>query len=641
MPLRRPPCPALLVLLCACAPGSGLNGPALPEPVSGTGPCFEADITDGLQGGDEILLLFECFNGHGAFAPLAPTVEYLAQSPLAEQVGTAVVELDREVDLAATLQTGANLLSSPDQPLQAALDVYVEAYEVQEGTRTLMGSALGIGWEAMDSMAACEASADPDACSLPRLARRVLETDLVDQATLVMEAAQGAYTEEEQAAYTRTMIQVVYDNTTAAGQDQNPLLSLAHFMMDDGGKAGQSPIERLLPYLQYLVSRDLDGDGSADRNPDNDDLVGGLVREYARLWRDGTLSALPDMMTTLYTTNAKGQEVGWDGVSIIDELLAVGEDLGGDPALLYEEITLPTGKTTTMLELALDTVDDIYVNDQDVGEIVSTLEDMVADLCDGASNDLCDIAEDALPPLSAAARTGITDVLLPAVYVMHQMVDFQVLFDLSELALELELMERTQFFTRISLENGLMERSLQLFPVFVVAGDGELSAEGEAALELVDFAIRPWSADGGPELTPILVPRALIARVLDPQYPSADLDWVLGQVTLRLLDEESALHLDNLEALGAAFDAASEAEPLDPIAEARTLLANEPLWTSALQLGADRTLVELLSPADGVEGPAWYLYDLIQRDVLDRMLALAAAAMDLVNGDSDSDTATP
>ena len=61
-----------LPLIPACVEGSGMNGPQLAPPRSGEGPCFEANLTDGLQGGDEALLVFQCFNQHGAFEELAP-----------------------------------------------------------------------------------------------------------------------------------------------------------------------------------------------------------------------------------------------------------------------------------------------------------------------------------------------------------------------------------------------------------------------------------------------------------------------------------------------------------------------------------------------------------------------------------------
>jgi hypothetical protein len=634
-----------LPLIPACVEGSGMNGPQLAPPRSGEGPCFEANLTDGLQGGDEALLVFQCFNQHGAFEELAPSVEYLCTAETADSFVTAFNELEREVDLSGNLELGANLLSDPDEPLKGALSLYQEAYELRDAQRSLFGAAITLAWEGADELLACEESADPDSCSVIRLSRRVLATELVDQAQRVMDAVAATSTEEEKDDNTRTMIEVLNESTTAAGNDKNAILDLALFMMDDGGKVGQAPIERLLPYLQYLVSRDLDGDGDADRNPKNDDLVGKLVTEYARLWREGTLQKLPDMMTTLYTTNSKGTSVGWDGEGIIDELLAISEELGGDPALLTEEIVLPTGTKTTALELALDTLDDIYENNKDVSEIVTTLSDTTEDLCDGASNDLCGIAEDALPPLTAAVKTGIADIVIPAVYVMHQMVDFDVLFELADLALELDLLARTEMFSQISLERGLLERNLNLFPVFVNATDGEFTPEGEDAFALATFAINPWSEDGGAEVVPLLVPRPLIVRTLRPERPVADLDWLLGALLPRVLDPSSALSLEQLDALMLNFDEAqpADAEPVDLLAEARTILDNEALWMAGLRLGADWTLMELVSPTAEDGGPLGYLYDLVNRGVLDRVLGLAADVMDMLNDDDadEGDTGSP
>ena len=249
---------------------------------------------------------------------------------------------------------------------------------------------------------------------------------------------------------------------------------------------------------------------------------------------------------------------------------------------------LPTGTKTTALELALDTLDDIYENNKDVNEIVTTLSDTTEDLCDGASNDLCGIAEDALPPLTAAVETGIADVVIPAVYVMHKMVDFDVLFELADLALELDLLARTEMFSQISLERGLLERNLNLFPVLVNATTGEFTPEGEDAFALVTFAINPWSDDGGAEVVPLLVPRPLVVRTLRPERPIADLDWLLGALLPRVLDPSSALSLEQLDALMLNFDEAQpeDAEPLDLLAEARTILDNEALWMAGLRLGA-------------------------------------------------------
>ena len=62
----------------------------------------------------------------------------------------------------------------------------------------------------------------------------------------------------------------------------------------------------------------------------------------------------------------------------------------------------------------------------------------------------------------------------------------------------------------------------------------------------------------------------------------------------------------------------------------KTALDNEDLWLPALRLLAEPELADLLTPLEGRDGAAWFLYDLIDGGTLDQILALAADLLNLL-----------
>ncbi len=622
--------------LASCIPQPGTNGPQWAEPQGGSGACFQVDLMDGLDDSDELLLLFECFNTYGAFDALEPLVTYLATSANAQDFLDLANQGIEDPDLVAKLELAARLLESPDQPLDGLLDIYTELYESD-----LLARLLAVEWELADQLLMCQESADPFTCSVPDLLLALLDTDIPDTALGILEeladfddADAGTDTGQEGTSF--GLLDLLYQTSTLSGQESNQLLDLLEFMLREQDGAGSSPLEQLLPYLRYFLGGDMDGDGDADPKPSDDDFIAALAPHLARLWRQGKLQQLPEQLMVLNTYDSQGSYVGFDGESIMDEIMALSAQLGSDTSLLYEEFTIPgSSSPTTVLELVLDTLDGLYLNEADVNEIITQLEEMVeGQLCAGtASSELCDLLQDVLPPMSAAAETGIMDLLLPVVYVAHDCADFDQILAMSDLALSLDLLGRTEFLTRISLENGLLDHTLAYFPLFIHEDLGTLSNLADQSLELLRFFMEPWAYDTQqPDRTvvPLLLPRDLLLRMLDPQSSLADPDYLLGWGAQLLQDETSSFYLDDIQNIVESLQELSQQESMDPEQALRDFLGDEALRTAALRLGADVELLDLLTPADNVRGAPWYLYDLVQRGLLARLLDYAAALLDML-----------
>lgn len=624
-----------LLLLLGCMPPHGTNGPTIADPPSGTGACFEVNITDGIQDGAELNTLFNCFNQYGAFDPLAPTVAYMCTSPEAQALVDATNGTFAEFDVVAGLETTARLLDSPEAPLSTALDLYVESYDVG-----LLPPTLGVALEGAQAMLACEQSADPAACSVPRFLRRVIDTDIPDQVGVVFDAVSASQTDAQVEATLLDVAGLLYDTSTLCtecGNGENLLLDLGAFLIDpvplEDGTDGPSRLEQLLPTVIYLLDEDLDENGV--RDPET--LVESLVRHLNPKWLDGSLQQVPGILLHLYTYDASGAYVGWEGEGVLDQLLAATAPLTGDMDLLDETFTLPgSTESTTILELALDTLDSLYLDGADVEGMVTTMNDLVNNqLCSGessASSAMCQMAEDMLPPLTAAVQTGIGDILLPAVYAIHQQADVHVLLDAARLLLEWDLLTRTEFITRETLERGMLDDTLAMYPVFVDADLGRLSPEGVAALDLVGWALNPWVYDEATQarLTPATFALPLMRRMLHPTNPGANLDFLMGTAGRLLSDPTSGLYVPTLLDLMDAVQAAMGEVDVDMTDLATRLLDNEVLWLNGLTLGADPTLIGLLTPAEGVEGPSWYLYDLITRGVVGDILTYTGGLLDFL-----------
>ena len=360
----------LPLLALSCIPEYGQNGPALPDPASGTGPCFEANLMNGIQDGAEILILFQCFNEHGAFNAVEDVVTYLCTSEDVADLVDLSNGLLGTFDLVGGLETGARLVGGDDPPVQGLLDLYMESYD-----RDLLRPLLGVAWETMDELVTCEFSSAPDACSIPRFGARLLETDVLDTALYILDEVSAASTTTDAVVQAENLVHLLYETSTAAGNETNQLLELGDFFLAQPRGPGSSPLERLLPYLQYFVNGDMDGDGDADPNPTNDDFLTSLAPHLAFLWREGKLQSLPYQLKYLQTYDSAGEWVGFEGYSILDELMDVLDKMGGDTSMLEQEFTIPgSSRPTTVLDLALDVVDDLYIEGADVDEIVRQLD---------------------------------------------------------------------------------------------------------------------------------------------------------------------------------------------------------------------------------------------------------------------------
>lgn len=651
----------LLPAMAGCMGPGGQSGPEYAEPQSAEGPCFEADLTDGIEDGDEVMVVFECFNQYGAFDELEPLVDYLTSSEVLPELLDAANETLGSFDVVAGLEIAVRLLSDEDAPLSRASRLYTEA--VDEG---LMVPAMGLMRESSAELVQCEGKDNPLECNPLRLARYVLDTEVPDQASSVLDAIDVGVDEETAAALAEGTATLLYQTSTVypGHEGGNDLLAVARFMLDehpvlegkrDGGACGEpldasvedpTPIAHLLPYLQYLLSGDIDGDGASDPDPDDDDLLAALAPGVAGLYRKGVLQEIPAELVYVFTHNSAGADVGWDGENILDELMAVSEDLGTDPAMLCEEMELGD-ETATTLEFALDTADQIYLNGSDVSEIVTKLEEMVDLICEGDdSSAICALAGKAIPPITALVENApnLTEAALPLVYALHDTVDMQKLIPMMGLLLDLDLMGETRALTTVSLQTGTLEHMIEVVPVLINPEMGRLTPAGRDAGALLAFAITEWTPDGERDpIVPALVMLDLGDRVLNPYYPNADLDVLLGTAGRLMLDEESGLHPDNLSALLDDLSAAMGDNDVDLMEQARKILDNETLWTSALALGADSQLINLLTPIEGQSGAAWYLYDTIDSGLLDRILTYVAGLTDLLveNGIVEARSAQP
>lgn len=641
----------LLPLLMACETESGLNGPAYVVPPASTGPCFEADLSNGLADSDELLLVFDCFNQYGAFEPVHPTLLYVAASDDVQVViDSANFSMD-SFDIGASMETASNLLNAPEAPLSTALDTYVEVYD-----RGLINRLVRVSQEGARALLRCEDSDNPDSCSLPRLVRRVLDTDIPDRGGRVMDALSENMTDEELHDQILSLNNILYRTSGAQNNGENKLFGLAHTFLDDTDGSG-STVEKILPYVRYLLNIDEDGDGLPD-------LVTTEVVYVSEVWNRGDLQNIASQLEYILTHNTAGQDVGFDGPNLLDELLERTDSLSSGADMLVDPITIGS-TTTTPLDMALNLLDSFYEDgygsnvarrNDDRNSMHRELEGVIDDLCSavGRNDPLCGQMREISETAGAFIDTEIIFTILPLAYGFHQVVDLDDmcrtvyghrLQDLSSndiLALMdfgNELSAQTRFLNEILFDENMLERNLELVPVFIDTDAGVLSPEGEDAIALAQFAIGPWS-EGGPEVVPILVPIDVLFDVLDPEDELADLDALIGVISPLLTDDSSHLSLDNLQALGEVFQAnfvePADQEPIDWMEQTKEVLDNEELWMSALHLGADEEMATLLSPAPEVHGAPWFLYDLIERGVVARLLSFSAGLLDMLDGLDDS-----
>lgn len=624
--------PLLGLLGASCVPEPGSSGPERATPGEATGPCFEADLTDGFQDGQEILTVFSCFNSYGALDELEPLVTYLATSDEAETLVQASNETIETFDVVGGLEILARLLDAEDEPLSRAAGLFVEAMD-----HGLVSPGIGVAREASDAMVACEALDNRAECSVPRLALHLLDTELPDDLGTIVDAMDAGLEREQTEPLLEDVAQLLV-LTSSANTDKptagNDLLAFGRFLVDDHAGEG-APLEQLLPHVAGLLDDDLDDDGDLDQNPDDDNLLAALARPIAGLWRDGAIQGVPAEVAYIFQHNMAGEDVGWYGTNLLDELLLATEDLTGDPDLLEMEITLPgESEPTTLIELVLDTLDTLYLNGADPAEVVAQLEETLDLICEGeASNAICDLAGDAVPPLAALVENApnLTTSALALAYALHQTTDVTDLLDLVFLALELDLLDEADPVLVATLQTGLLDDALVVVPVFIDTDLGRLRPAARAAQEIGQLLLTESDLDGdGQDTIPALVPLGLLRQLLHPEFPTADLDLLLGVLGQRMLDPESGLYPSTLLDLISSTREALGVVQVDVEVLARRALENEDLWLSAVTLLADPGLADLLAPVQGREGATWYLYELIAGGLLDEVLDLVASLLGML-----------
>ncbi|HMV66791.1 MAG TPA: hypothetical protein PKA64_08070, partial [Myxococcota bacterium] len=566
------------------------------------------------------------------FVEVAPLVSYLLAS---DRVDAFIDTIDLSLssfDVPAALEATARLLRADERPFDRALAIYNEVYD-DDLLNTTAGASdtrrarpltmlLATAQVATASMDACERSADPATCSAPLLLRRLLDTDLLDRVDRI---ATGLGTLPEDPTAT-PLLETLADMLLSMQAAENPgtgnvLLGLADFFtapeVGDDGVAGDPPLLQLLDFALPLL--------------DNDALLQSLASELARLDREGALAALPHDVEVLFTHDLDGNYVGFDGDTIVDALLDILGSL--DPTLLSEPITLPgSDEPLDLVAVVLDTAEDLYQQDADIAEIVRVVGDLTDLICDAeTSNELCTLVDDLLPPVTALLEqtTFVPAVILPLVHVLHEHADIPALLDFAPKLIAWDLLPRTQPLLEYSVEHDSLAAILDIVPVFLDDRLGRLRPEAWDAVGALRLLTHPLDVDGV-QVTPLEVLLPLLRDMLHPSSPDADLDALTVMLASRMVDDTSALSVDNLLGLLDDLDTILQLEPIDLVATARDLLDDRDLWRAAIHVLADEQLTALLRPAPAGGDATWWLRDLIERQVVDRMLDWVAAILEQV-----------
>lgn len=610
-------------VLAGCGAGSGLDGPDWAPLQGGSGPCFEADLSDGIADAAEVQVLFDCVNQYGAFREVESLVGYLLAS---DRVDAFIDTIDLSMssfDVPAVLEGTANLLRAEEKPFDRALAIYNELYDEDVLNATEPDSRrarplsmlLATAQVAMASMDRCEQSVTPAECSAPLLLRRLLDTDLLDRLDRVLVGLDTLPEDPEAVPLLETLADLLLAMQAANNPETgNVLLELADFFTDPAVEGG-APVNQLLDFALPLI--------------DDDALVQALAGELARLDREGKLVALPDDLEVLFTHDVQGNVVGFDGHTIVDSLLDVLGSLDTD--LLAEPITLPgSEEPVDILEVGLELAEDLYQQDADIAAIVQEIEDITGLICDAeTSNELCTLVGDLLPPITALVEqtTLVPEILLPLVHVLHEHADVQALLDFAPKLLEWDLLTLTEPMLRYSVENDLLSGVLDIIPVFLDDRLGRLRPEGWDALGAVRLLLHPIDVDGV-QVEPLDVLLPLVRDVLTNQQ--VDLDELTVLLASRLVNEDSALSVDSLLGLLDDVDTILQLQPIDLLATVRDLLDDRELWRAAIHVLADEQLTAILRPAAAGGDSTWWLRDLIARGVVDRMLDWVARILEQV-----------
>ncbi|MCB9741869.1 MAG: hypothetical protein H6741_23625 [Alphaproteobacteria bacterium] len=637
--------------LVSCVPEHGSNGPELAQPASGTGPCFEADVTDGVNDGAEVQLLFDCFNQHGAFEPLAPTVSYLAENPDLTDALEAMEGPSTLPDLQEGLDTATGLLNAPEQPIQGGLDIYVEVYE-----SGILARGVGLMTRGAAELSACEEGEAPATCSLLRMAYEVLTSENRGRLERIMDALETEPPTDEELQADLEQTAELLRNTSTAEWNDNVLVETGLLFLEPRYD-GRSSLQLLQPWVEELLAEDRDGDSIPD-------LAEALAPYIAQSWRSGDLQQLPQQLADVNNLDVDGNEVteARGNISMLQQLTLNLESLSSDadPTMLFEPMQIGSA-TLTPFDAGLNFVHDYY-DELDSGRLSGqALEDDMIDRVDSIIDDVC-VAVGRNDPfcrqmgfigdaLTAIIDTGLPVTGLPVAHGFLEAVNLYELVPavhpdgtrLQDLSTE-DFLAVTEWadeisvgmepMSRVSLDANTLPDTLDLLPTFIDMNTGALTLEGGDAMALARWAVTATPHDVGGSYAPLEIPQQVAVGLLSDTGFVQDLDWIQRHVADAMTSEGNPLSISRLlELKRAMIEHVPEAD-VDPLVEAESLLANEALWTAGLRLGADARLGELLSPEEGTGGP-WYLYDLIQRGVLDRVLSFVTTLLDTLQGDDE------
>ena len=239
-----------------------------------------------------------------------------------------------------------------------------------------------------------------------------------------------------------------------------------------------------------------------------------------------------------------------------------------------------------LLDTPVEVITNLYLNEADLGELVGSLSDAIAVVCNDSGAPLpeslvevCGLADAALPAVEAMTvhaphtmRTGLAVVYVYSQF--HRVVspDDPATYNL-DLDLVLGGLEFIQAWEELSglevLDDGTpsdttmgeaIASGLAYVPLFINTDLGRLTSAGEDAMQVVDFVTGPWvydEASGETLATPLLVVAPLFRSILFAEelgHDKVDLDRWMEVASLALLGG-SAINVDGIASLLDIFDA--------------------------------------------------------------------------------------
>ncbi len=618
-------------------------GPTHGEIPVGEGPCFEVNLLDGLEDGAELRTVFSCLNSDGAFAELAPLVDYLAEDPEAGFIVDLLSQGFSSGDLAAILDLAIDLLTEEANPASKLLALTHRAYEVDLFTPVL--AMAGVGAEQI----AAEEEAGTGGTALD-LVRGLLEEPRLDDLLYVVEAASAPFSEEAMDALLHNVLSLALNTSTASGRSENLLLATADELVGGDFEAGPLPV--VLAIAQTLVGEDAvfedlvfsvaELSGAQCPSTEAPCLDGLGMRMRALLAYDSTcLASLSGPLmdegdlahcTPVCTASEEGT-FSCTGPAVIDEVLDAALPLLGDTSLLSFSMDLG-GEVLTVEDLLTETVNELYLHFTEVrlDELITEILAVIDTLCTYGDTTICQVADPLRTPLAALANAGVLDLALPPV---HALLKHRTLSGLTglipkdpqRLGALLALVGDTRDLQLTLLTAPLLPEDVELLDLlnaFIVPETGRPDEALRRTRELLLWLLE--RDDRGISANPRLFNAfPLVQSLLRPGNPAADLDPLLAEVTALLLSTspDEPLSWDNLMALWEEFQPLLEEHPVDLLVLVREVLDDPALLGDALHLLADARFLDLLAPdPEGGDLLGW-MDDLIVRGVFDRILDFA------------------